>query len=48
MKVVSVINYKLRNVHVSKADDLARIKEKLVEVIIGARLSSRAIRGDEI
>ncbi len=36
---------KLRNIHVSKVDNVAKIKEKLVEVIIGSRLSSRAIRG---
>jgi polynucleotide 5'-kinase involved in rRNA processing len=36
---------RLRNIHVTKYDNIAKIKEKLVEVIIGSRLSSRAIRG---
>lgn len=36
---------RLRDIHVSKDDNIAKIKEKIVEVIIGSRLSSRAIRG---
>jgi hypothetical protein len=36
---------RLRDIHVSKDDNITKIKEKLVEVIIGSRLSSRAIRG---
>lgn len=36
---------RLRNIHFTKDDNVSRIKEKLVEVIIGSRLSSRAIRG---
>jgi polynucleotide 5'-kinase involved in rRNA processing len=36
---------RLRDIHVSKDDNVSKIKEKLVEVIIGSRLSSRAIRG---
>ena len=36
---------KLRKVHVTKDDNVERIKEKLIETIIGSRLSSRAIRG---
>jgi hypothetical protein len=36
---------RLRSVHVTKDDNVAKIKEKLIEAIIGARLSSRAIRG---
>ncbi len=36
---------KLRDIHVSKDDNVSKIKEKLVEVIIGSRLSSQAIRG---
>lgn len=36
---------RLRSIHVTKDDNLARIREKLVEGVIGARLSSRAIRG---
>lgn len=38
---------KLRSIHVTKNDDLPRIKEKLIEGTIGARLSSRAIRGSD-
>jgi hypothetical protein len=38
---------RLRNVHVTKDDNVAKIKEKLIEAIIGARLSSRAIRGSQ-
>ena len=34
-----------RNVHVTKDDNVRRIKEKLVEVIVGSRLNSAAIRG---
>jgi len=34
-----------RNVHVTKDDNVQRIKEKLVEVIVGSRLNSAAIRG---
>lgn len=34
-----------RNVHVTKDDDVRRIKEKLVEAAIGSRLNSLAIRG---
>jgi hypothetical protein len=36
---------RLRDIHISKDDNVTKIKEKLVEVIIGSRLSSRAIRG---
>jgi hypothetical protein len=36
---------KLRNIHVTKSDNVERINEKLVEAIIGARLGSIAIRG---
>jgi uncharacterized membrane protein YgaE (UPF0421/DUF939 family) len=36
---------RLRNIHFTKDDNVPRIKEKLVEAIIGSRLSSRAIRG---
>lgn len=36
---------KMRNIHVIKDDNVAKIKEKLIENIIGARLSSTAIRG---
>jgi hypothetical protein len=36
---------RFRDIHVSKDDNVAKIKEKLVEVVIGSRLSSRAIRG---
>jgi hypothetical protein len=36
---------RLRDIHVSKDDNVPRIKEKVVEVVIGSRLSSRAIRG---
>lgn len=35
-----------RNLHVMKEDKISRIQEKLVEAIIGSRLSSQAIRGD--
>jgi hypothetical protein len=38
---------KLRKIHVMKDDNVARIKEKIVEVVIGARLNSRAIRGEQ-
>jgi hypothetical protein len=34
-----------RNVHVTKDDDVQRIKEKLVEAAVGSRLNSLAIRG---
>lgn len=34
-----------RSVHVTKEDNVARIEEKLVEALIGSRLSSDAIRG---
>ena len=34
------------NVHVSKDNDVPKIKEKLIESIIGSRLNSRAIRGE--
>jgi hypothetical protein len=37
---------RLRSIHITKEDNLSRIREKLVESIIGARLSSRAIRGE--
>lgn len=37
---------RMRDVHIRKEDNLVRIKEKLVEVIIGSRLSSQAIRGE--
>jgi hypothetical protein len=36
---------RMRDIHISKDDNISKIKEKLVEVIIGSRLSSRAIRG---
>jgi hypothetical protein len=36
---------RLQSIHFTKSDDVARIKEKLIETTIGARLSSRAIRG---
>jgi hypothetical protein len=35
-----------RSIHVTKDDNIPRIKEKLVESIIGSRLNSRAIRGN--
>jgi hypothetical protein len=35
-----------RNIHVTKDDNVHRIKEKLVEAIIGSRLNSIAIRGE--
>lgn len=35
-----------RNVHVTKDDDVKRIKEKLVEAAIGSRLNSLAVRGE--
>jgi hypothetical protein len=34
-----------RSVHVTKDDNVQRIKEKLVEAIVGSRLNSLAIRG---
>jgi hypothetical protein len=34
-----------RSVHVAKEDNISRIEEKLVEAIVGSRLSSEAIRG---
>ena len=37
---------RLRNIHVTKIDDVPKIKEKLVELIIGGKLNSKAIRGD--
>lgn len=36
---------RMRDIHVSKDDNVPKIKEKVVEVIIGSRLSSLAIRG---
>lgn len=36
---------KLRDVHTSKDDSVLRLREKLVERLIGARLNSQAIRG---
>ena len=36
---------RLRDIHVSKDDNISKIKEKVVEVVIGSRLNSRAIRG---
>lgn len=36
---------RLRNVHVTKDDNIARVREKLIESLIGARLGSLAIRG---
>lgn len=36
---------RLANVHVTKADTLPSIREKLVENMIGSRLNSEAIRG---
>ncbi len=36
---------RIRDIHITKDDNVAKIKEKLVEVVIGSRLSSRAIRG---
>jgi hypothetical protein len=38
---------RVRNVHVTKYDNVPRIIEKLVETVIGSRLNSRAIRGLE-
>lgn len=35
-----------RNVHVTKDDDVQRIKEKLIEAAVGSRLNSLAIRGE--
>lgn len=35
------------HVHVTKDDNIGRIKDKLVETAIGSRLSSAAIRGKE-
>jgi hypothetical protein len=35
------------NIHTTKDDNVGRIKEKLVEAVIGSRLSSAAIRGEE-
>jgi hypothetical protein len=37
---------KLRSIHVTKEDTVERIREKLVEALIGARLNSQAIRGE--
>jgi hypothetical protein len=37
---------KLRDIHTTKDDNLARLKEKLVESLIGSRLGSLAIRGN--
>lgn len=37
---------KLAKVYVAKADSVERVEEKLVEAIIGTRLSSAAIRGE--
>jgi hypothetical protein len=34
-----------RSVHVTKDDNVQRIKEKLIEAIVGSRLNSLAIRG---
>jgi hypothetical protein len=34
-----------RNVHVTKDDNVQKIKEKLVESVVGSRLNSLAIRG---
>jgi hypothetical protein len=34
-----------RSVHVTKDDNVKRIKEKLIEAIVGSRLNSLAIRG---
>jgi hypothetical protein len=36
---------KAADVHVTKSDGVSRIEEKLVEALIGSRLSSEAIRG---
>lgn len=36
---------KLRDVHTSKDDTVMRLREKLVERLIGSRLNSQAIRG---
>ena len=36
---------RLQSVHVTKDDSVSRIKEKLVEMAIGSRLNSLAIRG---
>ena len=36
---------RMRRIHIIKDDNVAKIKEKLIEAIIGARLSSEAIRG---
>jgi hypothetical protein len=35
-----------RSVHVTKDDNVQRIREKLVEAIVGSRLNSLAIRGE--
>jgi hypothetical protein len=37
---------KISNVHTTKDDNVPQIKEKLVEALIGARLGSKAIRGE--
>jgi hypothetical protein len=34
-----------RSVHITKEDSVARIEERLVEGLVGSRLSSQAIRG---
>ena len=38
---------RVAKVNITKADDVARIKEKLVEFVIGSRLNFLAIRGEE-
>lgn len=37
---------KLRSIHLAKEDTVDKIREKLVEAVIGARLNSQAIRGE--
>jgi len=37
---------RIRNIHLTKDDNVTKIKEKLIEIVIGSRLSSRAIRGN--
>ena len=36
---------RVRSVHVTKDDNIARIEEKLIEAVVGSRLNSEAIRG---
>lgn len=39
---------KIRSVYISKDDTVSQIKDRIIEAFIGARLNSRAIRGDSI